>query len=112
MGTICSGGEVDVNNAKTLGNEVKDRAHPDGASGYSFVDEDLKFPTDGKVVGWRYFAGRAGATNLRVVRRSGTSTTFAVIGITTHTAVVGMNEITLDAADYIEVCFHFSFKSG
>ena len=49
-----------------VGNELKKRAAPDGASNIQFVDKDLAFTKPGRIVGWDFFVGRAGVQRLQV----------------------------------------------
>ena len=51
-----------------VGNELIDRAHPDGASRITFIDRDLVFARAGKVVSWDVFTGRAGTMRMQVWR--------------------------------------------
>jgi hypothetical protein len=43
-----------------IGNDLIDRAHPDGASQIWSIDCSLEFQMDGKIVSWDIYAGRAG----------------------------------------------------
>ena len=54
--------------ASVLGNELVDRSTPDGAARISFIDRDLMFAGNGKIVSWDAYAGRAGEQRLQVWR--------------------------------------------
>jgi hypothetical protein len=51
-----------------VGNDLIDRAYPDGASQICFIDRSLEFQMDGKIVSWDIYAGRAGEQRLQVWR--------------------------------------------
>ena len=65
---------------ETLGNELIDRATPDGAQRISFIDRTLIFPRDGRIISWDVFAGRAGEQRLQVWRQGGTDAASCVGG--------------------------------
>jgi hypothetical protein len=56
--------------ASYIGNELIDRATPDGASRISFIDRDLMMMGNGKVVSWDVYAGRAGTQRLQIWREA------------------------------------------
>jgi hypothetical protein len=64
-----------------VGNEIVNRAHPDGASNIQFVDKDSVFLGVGKVVQWDIFTGREGAQRVQVWRpvTDGADNTFQLI---------------------------------
>jgi hypothetical protein len=57
---LCSGGYTgeacDAEPTVTVvGNDLNDRAHPDGAANIEFVDTDMTFAAPGRIVSWDYF---------------------------------------------------------
>lgn len=75
----CTGGYSgpdcsDEPTIQIIGNELADRATPDGAAGIAFVDTGTVFSRPGRVVAWNFFVGRAGVQRLQVWRHTGDNT--------------------------------------
>jgi hypothetical protein len=68
--------ESQTRKIEIVGNELADRASPDGASQISFVDKGMVFSKPGKLVGWDFWVGRIGSQKVQVWRPQDTASSF------------------------------------
>ena len=92
-----SGLDSQIRKIEIVGNELADRASPDGASQISFVDKGMVFSKPGKLVGWDFWVGRAGSQKVQVWRPQDAASSFALV---CENEVLGR---TLESVEHVEV---------